>query len=105
MAYRSVRHEWLRSLCDQLRKKQIAKTPPHLPGSFFGDVVKFATTVGELQDLRQQADYDPSFSIAADEVRIRIAEARRAAELFLGAEEKQRAAFLALLLFNIRQTV
>jgi hypothetical protein len=38
-------------------------------------------------------------------VKIRIAEARRAAELFLGADEKQRAAFLALLLFNIRQTV
>jgi hypothetical protein len=56
LANRSVRHEWLRSLCDQLGEKQIAKTPPHLPGSFFGDVVKFATTVGELQDLRHQAD-------------------------------------------------
>ena len=105
MAYRSVRHEWLRSLCDQLRKKKIAKTPPHLPEPFFGDVVKFATIVAELQDLRHQADYDPSFSTAADEVKIRIAEARRAAELFLGAEERQRAAFLALLLFNVRQTV
>src|SRR5690242_11336330 len=35
MAYRSVRHEWLRSLCDQLLKKKTAKTPPNLPRSFF----------------------------------------------------------------------
>ncbi len=105
-AYRSVSHDWLRSLCDQLRRKRLAKVPPNVPGAaFFGDILKFATTVAELQDLRHRADYDPSFSINADEVKIRIAEARRAVELFRGAEEKQRAAFLALLLFNIRQTV
>jgi hypothetical protein len=55
--------------------------------------------------LRHRADYDPSFSITADEVKIRIAEARRAVELFRRGEEKQSAAFLALLLFNIRETV
>jgi hypothetical protein len=76
-----------------------------VPETFFGDVVKFATTIAEVQDLRHQADYVPSFSITADEVKIRVAEARRAVELFRGAEEKQRAAFLTLLLFNIRQTV
>src|SRR5258708_3464572 len=105
MAYRSVRHEWLRALCEQLQRKQLAKTPPHIPETFFGDVVKFATTFAELQELRHRADYDPSFSIKAEEVKIRIAEARRAVELFSGAEEKQRAVFLALLLFDIRQTV
>jgi hypothetical protein len=105
VAYRGVGHEWLRSLCDQLQKKRLAKVPPHVPGAFFGYIVKFATTVAELQDLRHRADYDPSFSIKADEVKIRIAEARHAVDLFRGAEEKQRAAFLALLLFNIRQTV
>jgi hypothetical protein len=105
-AYRSVSHDWLRSLCDQLQRKRLAKVPPHVPGAaFFGDIVKFATSVAELQDLRHRADYDPSFSITADEVKIRIAEARRALELFRRGEEKQSAAFLALLLFNIRETV
>jgi hypothetical protein len=101
-----VRHEWLRSLCDQLQRKQRAKISPHLPGvDFFNDIVKFATTLAELQDLREQADYNPSFSITAEEAKIRIAEARAAIKLFRGTEEKQRVAFLALLLFNIRQTV
>ena len=72
---------------------------------FFGDIVKFATTLAELQHLREQADYNPSFSITADEAEIRIAEARSAVELFRSTEERQRVAFLALLLFNIRQTV
>jgi hypothetical protein len=52
MAYRSVDHAWLRSLCDQLRGLSKAKKPPHAPGvGFFGDVVKFATTVAELQEI------------------------------------------------------
>jgi hypothetical protein len=100
-----VSHDWLRSLCEQLQRKQLPRTPPHVPPEFFGDIVKFATTLAELQEIRHGADYDPSFSMTGDEAKIRIAEARRAIELFRGAEEKQRVAFLTLLLFNIRQAV
>ena len=103
LAYRSVNHDWLRSLCDQLRGLSKAKKTPHAPGTtFFGDVVKFATTVAELQELRHSADYDPEFSIKVDEVRIRIDEARQAVNLFRKATDAQRTAFLTLLFFNIR---
>jgi uncharacterized protein (UPF0332 family) len=104
MAYRSVTHDWLRSLCDQLQGLVKAKKPPHAPGAdFFGDVEKFATTVAELQELRHSADYDPEFSTTVDEVIIRIHQARQALNLFRGASDTQRVAFLALLFFNIRQ--
>jgi hypothetical protein len=104
MAYRSVGHDWLRSLCDQLRGFSKAKRPPHAPGAtFFGDIVKFATTVAELQELRHSADYDPEFTTTVEEVRIRIDEAREAANLFRNASDAQRVAFLTLLFFNIRE--
>jgi hypothetical protein len=104
MAYRSVTQDWLRSLCDQVRRVVHAKKPPHAPGAdFFGDVEKFATTVAELQELRHSADYDPEFSTTVDEARIRIDEARQAVNLFRNASEAQRVAFLTLLFFNIRQ--
>ena len=105
MTYRSVSHDWLRSLCEQLQRKRIAKIAPHAPGvAFFGPVVSFATIVAELQELRHSADYDPSFSITADEAKFRIDEARKAVKLFQGATDAQRVAFLTLLMFNIRQT-
>jgi hypothetical protein len=92
-------------LCEQLQRKRIAKIAPHAPGvAFFGPVISFATTVAELQELRHSADYDPSFSITADEAGIRIDEAREAVKLFRGATDAQRVAFLTLLMFNIRQT-
>jgi hypothetical protein len=104
VTYRSVHHDWLRSLCDQLRGLRKAKVAPHAPGAdFFGDIVKFAATIAELQELRHSADYDPAFSITADEVRIRIDEARQAVKLFRAATEVQRVAFLTLLLFDIRK--
>ena len=55
--YRSVTHDWLRSLCDQLTGRRKARTAPHAPGAtFFGDIVKFAAIVAELQELRISAD-------------------------------------------------
>jgi uncharacterized protein (UPF0332 family) len=103
--YRSVSHDWLRSLCEQLQRKRIAKIAPHAPGvAFFGPVVIFAATVAELQELRHSADYDPSFSITVDEAKFRIDEARKAVKLFQEATDVQRVAFLTLLMFNIRQT-
>jgi uncharacterized protein (UPF0332 family) len=87
-------HEALRILCGQLQKEQMTA---------FGEVRKFASTVAELQDLRLKADYDPSYSITADQVRIRLDEARRAVALFQEATEIQRTALLALLFFDFRR--
>ncbi len=104
MAYRSVNHDWLRSLCEQLRGRSKAKKHPHAPGAdFFGDVERFAATVAELQELRHSADYNPEFTTTVEEVRIRIDEARKAVSSFRRASEAQRVAFLTLLFFNIRE--
>jgi len=103
--YRTVTHAWLRDLCDHLRGLLKPKSiTPHAPGAdFFGPLVKFATNVAELQEVRHAADYDPSFDIKLDVARIWISTAREAVSLFQGAEEKQRVAFLTLLLFNLRK--
>jgi uncharacterized protein (UPF0332 family) len=93
-AYRKLRHEPLRKLCEQLQKEQMAS---------FGEVRKFGSAVAELQDLRHKADYDPSFSITADNVKTHIKEARRAVARFQEATEIQRTAFFALLFFDFRR--
>ena len=51
------------------------------------------------------ANYDPLFSVTPDEARILIAMAREAINLFQDASEKQRVAFLTLLLFNLRKHI
>jgi hypothetical protein len=102
--YRSVKHEWLRDLCDHLRGLLKPRSPPHAPGAgFFGPLINFATSVATLQEKRHLADYDPSFTITLDEARILIAMGREAIKLFQDASEKQRVAFLTLLLFNLRK--
>ena len=104
-AYRTVKHAWLSDLCEHLRGSLKPKKPPHAPGSdFFGPLINFATNVAVLQELRHSADYDPSFNVAPDEARIAIKVAREAVRLFQGASEKQRVAFLTLLLFDLRKS-
>ena len=56
-------------------------------------------------EKRHLANYDPLFSVTPDEARILIAMAREAINLFQDASEKQRVAFLTLLLFNLRKHI
>jgi hypothetical protein len=65
--------------------------------------VEFAANIATLQEKRHEADYDPSFEMKVDEVKIWIATARQAVGLFEHATERQRVAFLTLLLFNLRK--
>jgi hypothetical protein len=102
-AYRSVHHDWLRDLCDQVRGERHTKKVPHLPTSYFSDLQRFAINVVELQKNRESADYDPTFKITADFARIWVETAWFSIEMFDAAPEPQRIAFLALLLFDIRQ--
>jgi hypothetical protein len=102
--YRTVTHAWLHELCDHLRGLLKPKSFPHAPSvDFFGPLVEFATNVAELQEKRHTADYDPSFDMEPDEVKIWIDTARRAVSLFQSATERQRVTFLTLLLFNLRK--
>jgi uncharacterized protein (UPF0332 family) len=102
-AYRSIKHNWLRLLCEQVRGQRVAKTPPHAPHDYFsGNINKFAHIVIELYSLREEADYNPSFSIASTEVNVLIEKARDAIQLLRMEDIPKRTAFLTLLLFDIR---
>jgi uncharacterized protein (UPF0332 family) len=102
--YRTVTHTWLRALCDHVRGLLKPKSLPHLPGiDFFGPIVGFAANVSELQEARHSSDYDPSFDIKPHEAKVWISMARDAVTLFRSATDQQQAAFMALLLFNLRK--
>jgi uncharacterized protein (UPF0332 family) len=102
-AYRSIKHNWLRILCEQVRGQQVAKTPPHAPHDYFsGNINRFANVVIELYSLREEADYNPSFSIDPTEANVLIEKARDAIKLLQTEDLPKRTAFLTLLLFDIR---
>lgn len=102
--YRSVDHGWLRELCEQIRGSATSKKPPHLPGAFFTNVGSVAATAALLQERRHSADYSPDFSTTAADARIIVRLARGAIAVFDAADERERVAFLALLLFNLRRS-
>jgi uncharacterized protein (UPF0332 family) len=102
-AYRSIKHNWLRVLCEQVRGQQVAKTTPHAPQDYFsGNISRFANVVIELYNLREEADYSPAFSIDSTEANVLIQRARDAIQLLQMEEAPKRTAFLTLLLFDIR---
>lgn len=97
--YRFVDRRALRALCGDLQKKQLsAKYASYISqGAFGANFVRFASTVGELQQLRHQADYDPDPRFTAAQVKIVVRSARTAIDLFRKASELEKKAFLTLL--------
>jgi hypothetical protein len=77
LVYRTVDHSRLRALCTQLQGTH-PKNLPFEPLGGFGSVADFARIAGNLQELRNLADYDPSQDITPDDARVAVSDARQA---------------------------
>lgn len=102
LAYRSVDHMRLKTVCTQLRGQVPDNVRPYAPAHGFGEIADFARLAGNLVELRNLSDYDPSQEFTLDAVRTAIGEARKAIQHFQAADAEQREAFLILLLFRPR---
>jgi uncharacterized protein (UPF0332 family) len=104
LAYRSVDHNTLRSLCLELKNQNVSpRIGRHSPPKGFGpNIQAFAAAVLELQEKRLAADYDPLMRIKASDALSAITSAREALRRFRRASGPRRTAFLSLLLFRPR---
>jgi hypothetical protein len=104
LAYRSIEHKSLRTICDMVRRQP----PPlryrrYLPEPAFGpDLRAFARSTIELQEERYAADYDPTDQFPASRAGRAINVARAALHHWAAAPETERRSLLMLLLFPPR---
>lgn len=106
LAYRSLDHRALRSLCEDISRSSVpTKYGPYLPSGGFGaEIVGFAAGAAELQERRHAADYDPTLRVKMSDARLAIQTARVAISRFSAAAPDQRRAFLSLLIFPPRRS-
>lgn len=105
LAYRSISHQRLKSVCTDLRAQTLKpKIKPYEPvGGFGNHLAAIAGAVVELQDRRHVADYDPSASLLRLDARTALQTARSAVDRLSRLTENQRKAFLFLILFEPRR--
>jgi hypothetical protein len=105
LAYRSVDHRALRSVCEDLNKNNLpAKYLRYEPRGGFGvDLQALAAAVVELQEKRHAADYDPMFRASRTDAVLAVRMSRNALLRFRGSNSSKRKIFLALVVFNIRR--
>ena len=101
LVYRSVDHKTLRGLCSRLSGTK-AQNLPLPPCGGFGAIADFARIAGNLSELRNLADYDPSRDFTPDEAKVTISNAREAIKWFQQGTNEQKEAFLTQLLFRSR---
>jgi hypothetical protein len=101
LVYRSVDHSRLRTLCSQLSGTK-PQNLPLVPSGGFGTIADFARIAGNLYELRNLADYDPSRNFTPDEAKLAISDARQAITWFQQGTKEQQEVFLTLLLFKSR---
>lgn len=107
LIYRSIEHKSLRAVCETLKR---AKPPQKLPDRYsryspsggFGEIVAVATAIAELNEKRQEADYDPLYRSSLSDALAAIATARDALALLRSANRTRRAAFFSLIVFPPR---
>ena len=106
LAYRSVTHTWLRSLClDAVKANAPAFPKSFLPAGEFGqDMRGFAPAASNLQERRHEADDDPSGIFVRRDALYAISSARRAVRMFAASHLEERRLFLPLLLFPPRKS-
>jgi uncharacterized protein (UPF0332 family) len=100
LVYRSVDHSRLRSLCTSLKGTQPQVSM--IPVGGYGQIADFARNASNLYETRCSADYDPSRTYSAAEVKVAISDARQAINWFQAGTPEQQKAFLTLLLFKAR---
>lgn len=104
LVYRGIDHGRLRVICEDIVKP----TPPikytrYLPSGGFGpDLIAVPTAIGELQERRHSADYDPLFRAKTSDAVLAVDTARDALLRFRNANRVQRKAFVSLIVFSPR---
>jgi len=102
LAYRSIDHAKMKGLCRLVVQKG-PSIKRFMPESGWGDAIAgYANSFVTLNELRMQADYDPTYVVLPSEVANYILVARSAIGLLDAAEPEPRRAFLTLLLFPPR---
>ena len=102
LAYCSVEHKRLKTLCGQLRSRNHVILP-YAPLGGFGGLIVFARLVLNLQQERHRADYQPMAHFDEARAEQAVSAAREAIKAFEAANTEQREALLTLLLFEPRQ--
>lgn len=104
LAYRSVDHGKMKGLCRQvLQRGPSSAIQRFVPEGGWGDAIAgYAGSFVTLNELRMQADYDPTYVVLPSEVANYILVARSAINLLDTADPAARRAFLTLLLFPPR---
>lgn len=104
LAYRSIDHGKMKGLCRQvLQKGPSSAIKRFVPEEGWGHAIAgYADSFVTLNELRMQADYDPTYVVLPSEVAYHILTARSAINLLDAAEPEPRRAFLTLLLFPPR---
>jgi hypothetical protein len=103
LAYRSIDHRSLRTLCEDVKKATLPATKYAPTGGFGPDLIAAATAIVDLQEKRLLADYDPLFRVLMSDAVLAVATGRTALVRFRNAPSARRKAFLSLLIFSPRQ--
>src|SRR5581483_2014715 len=82
----------LRSRCDQLRGSKPGNIAI-IPAGGFGDISRFARVAFNLYEQRILADYDPTVTYSASEVRLAISDAGQAIAWFNSSTREQQTRF------------
>ena len=104
LAYCSVEHKRVKTLCSHVRQRNI-HIQPYTPAGGFDEIVRFAQLVLNLHEERNLADYHPEPRAGFDDARTQqaISDAWEAIKQFKAATDEQREVFLTLLLFEPRK--
>lgn len=91
-AYRALQHGTLKSRCDNTRMMQ----------AFPAEIQRFGEQILYLQPRRERADYDPSGTLEQSVVIRDIEDTEQRIQDFRQAPERDRRAFAAYVLLNLR---
>jgi hypothetical protein len=104
LVYRSIDHKAVRRTCEEAYKlkpgQKFAKFLP--PDGFSQDIRNFASDFMRLQELRHDADYDPSQFVSSVDAMFSVFLASSAIQAFNSAKPDSRKLFLTLVLFPPR---
>jgi hypothetical protein len=104
LVYRSINHNSLRKLCEIFEnKKPPTKYKEYFPKSGFDSNLKnLAAAFVELQQMRNNADYDPLYRVSSSDAVLVVATSRAALNSLRNTSRARRKEFVALAVFRPR---